>query len=523
MKMGMAAAAALLVAVAGTLGGTIRAQNATAVSAPEVTTKAGRLRGIAPAADGAVLFKGIHYGESTAGSGRFMPPKRVAAWDGVKDATRFGDVCPQGGDAGRRSNEGATPLGMSEDCLVLNVWTPAPDAGRRPVMVWFHGRGFYAGAASEPAYNAARLSRRGDLVIVTVNHRLNVFGYLYLAKAGGDRFKTSGNAGVQDMQLALEWVRDNIAAFGGDPANVTIFGESGGGAKVSTLLGIPSAHGLFRRAIIESGARLGGQSLAQATRNTETVMKTLAVSTADQLQTLPVATLLAAVTTSDEGRTTPDFGPVTDGAYLPVDMFEPAAAATARGVPVIVGTNRDEFARYATTHPKFGKPFSEDDLRADLAPDFKDPGVDALIAAYRESRPGATPWDLMIGIRSNRFHVSAVRLAEAQSKVAPTYQYSFDFAAGALGPAHATEIPFVFSNATASANARPGAKAVEDAMSDAWIAFAKTGNPNHPGMPHWPTYDTTARAVMVFNTTTAVVNDPRPSERKVWIGKAMVR
>jgi para-nitrobenzyl esterase len=503
-------------------GATLRGQAPTgAATAPIVTTRAGQVRGAALSNPAVLLFKGIHYGQSTAGPNRFMPPQPVARWDGVKEATKFGDVCPQGGDVGRRSNEGSALVGMSEDCLVLNVWTPGTDARRRPVMVWFHGRGFYAGAASEPAYNGARLSARGDVVIVTVNHRLNVFGYLYLAGVGGDKFKTSGNAGVQDMQLALEWVRDNIAAFGGDPDNVTIFGESGGGAKVSTLLGVPSARGLFKRAIIESGARLTGQTVALARRNTETVMSKLKVTSAEQLQGLPVATLIAAVT--DDVRTTPDFGPVTDGGYLPAHMFEPAAAASARGIPVIVGTNRDEHARYATTHPKFNKPFGEEDLRADLAQDFKDPGVEPLIAAYKESRPGATPWDIMIGIRSNRFHVNAVRLAERQALVAPVYQYSFDFAPSPLGAAHAAEIAFVFSNATASANARPGAKAVEDAMSEAWLAFAKTGNPNHAGMPTWPTYDATTRAVMVFNATTAVVNDPRASERKIWEGKAPVR
>jgi para-nitrobenzyl esterase len=513
----MAFAAAMAVLVSVPAGQTPAGER----GAPVVATRAGRVQGVALTDPAVLLFKGIHYGQSTAGPSRFLPPRAVAPWDGVKDATRFGDVCPQGGDVGRRTNEGTALAGMSEDCLVLNVWTPGLDARRRPVMVWFHGRGFYAGAASEPAYNGARLARRGDTVIVSVNHRLNVFGYLYLAGAGGARFASSGNAGVQDMQLALEWVRDNIGAFGGDPGNVTIFGESGGGAKVSTLLAVPSARGLFNRAIIESGARLAGQTVAQATRNSQTVMSRLKVTTVEQLQALPVATLLGAVT--DDVRTTPDFGPVTDGGYLPTDMFEPAAAASARGIPVIVGTNRDEHARYATTHPKFNKPFSEDDLRADLAPDFKDPAVGALIGAYRESRPGATPWQLMIGIRSNRFHVNAVRLAERQSQVAPVYQYSFDFAPSPLGAAHAAEIAFVFSNASANPNARPGAEAVEDAMSDAWLAFARTGDPNHAGLPVWPRYDTASRAVMVFDAPTRMVNDPRSAERRIWDGKAPVR
>jgi para-nitrobenzyl esterase len=486
---------------------------------PIAQTKLGALRGARLDAPGVLVFKGVHYGQSTAGAARFKPPQPVVKWQGVADATRFGDTCPQGGDVGRRTQVEGEILPMSEDCLVLNIWTPALDGKARPVMVWFHGRGFYAGAGSERLYDGARLARRGDLVVVTVNHRLNVFGHLYLGKVGGEEFAASGNAGTQDMQLALEWVRDNIAAFGGDGTNVTIFGESGGGAKVSTLLGVPSARGLFKRGIIQSGPRLNGTPLDDAIANTATVMSKLGVRTAAELQALPVEKVLAAVTT--EVRTTPDFGPVTDGKYLPVDMFVPQAAASARDVPIIVGSNRDEYALYAREAPNFGKR-TEAEIRAELAPLYGD-AVDALIDAYKKSRPAASPWDLMIAIRSSRFHVGTVRLAEAQSKVAPTYVYSFDFEPTPLKAAHAAEIPFVFSNATADPTARPGARAVEDAMSDAWIAFARTGNPNHPGMPAWPGYDARTRAVMVFDTKTAVINDPRASERTVWEGRKPVR
>ena len=486
---------------------------------PIATTKEGKLRGAGLEAGGYV-FKGIPYGRSTAGAARFKAPQRVAKWQGVKDALKFGSICPQAGDPGRRTTTPGELLSHSEDCLVLNVWTQGlADRRERPVMVWFHGRGFYAGAGSEPLYDGARLAKRGDVVVVTVNHRLNVFGYLYLGAVGGKEFATSGNAGVQDMQLALEWVRDNIAAFGGNPGNVTIFGESGGGVKVSTLLGVPLVKGLFKRGIIESGARTRGLPLAAATKNAEAVMNKLKVKSAAELQALPMDQLLAAVTTT--GRTDPDFGPVVDGQYLPADMFDPVAAPSSHGLPIMVGSNRDEFALYARENPLAGK-MTEAQLREDLLGDFGSRS-EALITAYRESRPQASPWDLMVAIRSNRFHVGTVRLAEAASKTSPVYVYSFDFEPTPLKAAHGSEIPFVFSNATASAGARPEAKAVEDAMSEAWIAFARTGNPNHPGLPTWPTYDAKTRSTMVFDATSRVIEDPRASERKIWEGQEPVR
>jgi para-nitrobenzyl esterase len=488
-------------------------------SEPIVTIQEGKLRG-AKLDSGVYVFKGVGYGQSTADAARFKAPKRVAQWDGVKDALKFGAICPQAGDPGRRTTTPGEVLEHSEDCLVLNVWTPGlGDRRERPVMVWLHGRGFYAGAGSEPLYDGARLAKRGDVVVVTVNHRLNVFGYLYLGAVGGKEFATSANVGVQDMQLALEWVRDNIAAFGGSPANVTIFGESGGGAKVSTLLGTPQAKGLFKRGIIQSGARTRGMPLAVAKQNAETVMAKLQVKSVAELQAVPMEKLLAAVTTT--GRTDPDFGPVVDGQYLPADMFDKVAAPSSHGLPIMVGSNRDEYALYAREHPLVGK-MSDAQLREDLQKDFGQ-RTEALIQAYREARPKASPWELMIAIRSNRFHVGTTRLAEAASKTSPVYVYSFDFEPTPLKAAHGAEIPFVFSNATASPTARPETEAVEDAMSDAWIAFARTGNPNHRGVPSWPKYDAKTRSTMMFDVTARVVEDPRPSERKIWEGREPIR
>lgn len=485
-----------------------------AAARPIANTPLGQIAGQPETGKDVLVFKGIHYGQSTAGENRFRPPQPIQPWEGVKEAREFGPVCPQGGEAGRRVKDSDELLPMSEDCLVLNIWTPALDDARRPVMVWFHGRGFYAGAGSEPLYDGANLARRGDLVVVTVNHRLNAFGYLYLGDSGGEEFATSGNVGVQDMELALRWVRDNIHAFGGDGSNVTIFGESGGGVKVGTLLGVPSAKGLFQRGIIQSGARLTGIPLEDARRSTEQLMEALKVSTVQELQAIPMEELLAAISRRD-GRTTPNFGPVTDGSYLPQDMFSPESAPSAHGVPIIVGSNRDEYSLYERSNPKFGQ-MTEAELEQALRPSLGDK-YEEVVAAYSESRGTDNPWDLMIAIRSSRFHRGTVRLAEVHSRVAPVYFYSFDFpVTERLGAAHGAEIAFVFNNASENPAAREGTTAVETAMSEAWIAFARSGNPNHPALPHWPTYDTESRAAMIFDAETRVVNDPRPLERKVW-------
>ena len=486
--------------------------NKALTDAPIATTPLGQLQGETLADKNILVFKGIHYGQSTAGDKRFLAPQAVTAWEGIKEATQFGDSCPQGGDAGRITKTGEK-LNISEDCLVLNVWTPALDNKARPVMVWLHGRGFYAGSGSEPLYDGANLAKRGDLVVVTINHRLNIFGYLYLGDIGGEQFKNSGNAGVQDMELALEWVRDNIAAFGGDANNVTIFGESGGGVKVSTLLGVPSTKGLFKRGIIQSGARPTGIPLTTAKRATQTVLEKLNITTAEELQAIPMETLLGAV--ADPVRTVPNFGPVTDGGYLPRDMFVPDSAPSAVGVPVMVGSNRDEYALYERANPNYGQ-MTDAELEAALKPSLGEQ-YGKVIAAYAQSRDTTNPWDLYIAINSARFHRGTNAVAATHSASGPTYLYSFDFApTEKLGAAHGAEIPFVFSNATESDNARPGADKVEDAVSEAWIAFARTGNPNHPGIPEWPTYNTETRPGMVFDVESRVVNDIRKLEREVW-------
>lgn len=474
-----------------------------------VDTQAGQLRGFKHDSRDVYVFKGVYYGQDTSGDRRFKPALPVAAWDGVRDADRFGDVCPQGGEPGRRSLERDEFLPMSENCLALNVWTPGTDNAERPVMVWLHGRGYYAGAGSEPLYDGPALAERGDVVVISINHRLNVFGHLYLAEAGGEAFAQSGNAGLLDAILALQWVRDNIRSFGGNPDNVTIFGESGGGSKVATLMGIPAAKDLFHKGIIQSGPTRSALPAERAAANARTVMQRLNVSSVEELQALPFATVLAAVT--ETGRTSVTLSPVVDGVVLPDNMFMGESAPSAHGVPMMVGANKDEHTLYA---PDSDRNMNEDALLASIQNAYGQQ-AEFLIEQYRDSRPDAAPWEIWIAINSARFTQGSNMLAAVHQAWGPVYKYVFEFPASErLRASHGAEIAFVFSNATSSPTARPGADKVEDAMSEAWINFARHGNPSHAGIPEWPTYDLESRAVMVFDVETRVEHDLRPLERQ---------
>ncbi|GAB1262716.1 hypothetical protein NBRC116495_34230 [Aurantivibrio plasticivorans] len=319
---------------------------------------------------------------------------------------------------------------------------------------------------------------------------------------------------MQDMELALKWVRDNISSFGGNPDNVTIFGESGGGVKVATLLGTPSATALFERGIIQSGARPTAYPIAYAEKSRDKVMEKLGVSTVEELQALPMETLLGAV--ANPVRTNPSFGPIKDGNYIPRDMFVPDSAPSAVGKPIMVGSNREEYSIYERGNPNFGE-MTEAQLKEKLVPTTGDRYAD-VIAAYSESRNTTNPWDLYIAVQSSRFHRGTDNLAAVHSASGPTYLYSFDFPVNEkLKAHHGAEIAYAYSNATSVDNPPEGAKAVEDAVSEAWIAFARTGDPNHPGIPEWPTYNIETRPGMVFDVDSKVVEDIRHLEREVWL------
>jgi para-nitrobenzyl esterase len=490
-------------------------------------TATGEVRGVYE--NGIATFKGIPYGETTAGANRFMPPKPAVRWTGIRDATAFGPSAPQRepGSAQRAGALAVSTAGLpaeGEDCLVLNVWTPGGDDARRPVMVWCHGGGFATGSGSSPITDGANLARRGDAVVVSVNHRLNVLGYTYLEGLDGN-FAGSGDAGMLDIVQALEWVRDNIANFGGDPDNVTVFGQSGGGRKVSTLLTMPRAKGLFQRAIIESGATIKLVEAEQGTRVASALLAKLGVgrSNVRELQQLPVDRIMSAyfavVREMNVDQMTMGFSPTVDGRFVPRHPFYPDAASVSADVPVMIGSTRTELTSSADAE---AFSLTEDGLRERVAGLLGAAKAPRLIEVYRRANPGATPSDLYFLIASDeRYSAPVMKIAERRAALAagPVYLYYFrwesPYDGGRLRSPHTIEIPFAFHNLAASrlTSGAPTAPALADRVSDAWLAFARTGSPNTAGLPAWPAYDALTRATMVFDNESTVVNDPIEAQR----------
>jgi para-nitrobenzyl esterase len=497
-----------------------------------VSTTAGKVRGLITE-NRVHAFKGVPYGASTAGARRFLPPLKPQPWTGVFDAFELGHRSPLVDSVLVKEWESLNrrePMG--EDCLNLNVWTPGVGAsGKRPVMVWLHGGGYAAGSPGMVPYEGANLARKHDVVVVGITHRLNAFGFLYLAELGGEKYADASNAGMRDIIAGLEWIRDNIAGFGGDPGSVTIFGQSGGAGKVSTLLGMPAAQGLFHRAIAQSGSAVTSMKATAATRNAERFMFRLELkpNQVDDLQKLPMEQLIGAVARgSGRGPGTLSNGfvasPVVDGKSLPHDVFNPTASTLSANVPLLIGSTETEVTWNVNTD--YTLPADEAALRDRVKRSLRtdDAQAEKLVAIYRQGRPKASNLDLALIIETDASQFRSGTDTEAERKAAlgkaPVYMYRFQWyspvSGGRLRAMHCMDIPFVFENVDLSTSVvgdGPDRAALADKMSRAWVAFARTGNPNHKGLPAWEPFTADKRATMIFNNECRAANDPYRDER----------
>jgi para-nitrobenzyl esterase len=477
-----------------------------------VETAQGRIRG--EVKRGVAVWRNIPYAEPPLGELRFLPPRPPRAWQGERDGTRFSAVAIQSRDPRVALLSGITDhMTTSEDCLVLDVYSPAADGKRRPVLVWIHGGAFVMGAGTLPLYSGAGFAARHDIVVVNINYRLGALGFLYLGELLGEKYER-GNATLHDHVAALQWVRDNIAAFGGDPGQVTVMGESAGAIAIANLLGMPAARGLFHRAILESGApSLTPNTPTDASEVTREVVTALGVA-AEQLAHVPAEQLLAAQERVSQARGLSAFQPCIDGISLPRPVIDTLRAGEGIDVPLLLGSNRDEWALFDTLLGDAANVPLLARMRGKLGDAF----VDKMHAAYGGNQRA---WLDIFGDLG--FRIPMFRLADAHA--APTYVYRFDWQSpalgGRLGAAHALELPFVWNRldtplARTLLGETDSAQPLATAMHDTWAAFVKTGDPNGGGLPRWPRYDRERRATMLLDRESHVVDDPGGDTRKLW-------
>jgi para-nitrobenzyl esterase len=494
---------------------------------PVVATTNGKVRGYVQ--DGVSVFKGLRYGADTGGARRFMPPVRPEPWTDVKDALAYGPASMQTG----KGEEGET---LSEDCLFLNVWTPAKasrktslaDGGKRPVMFYIHGGAYNGGSGASPWYEGTKLAKRGDVVVVTVNHRLNAFGYLYLARLFNDpSVADSGNVGQLDLVLALQWVRDNIARFGGDPDCVMLFGQSGGGAKIATLMAMPAAKGLFHRAATMSGQQVTVGGPFNATRRAKAFLDKLGVKDLAALRALPAADMLAGLKAVDPiaGSGGVYMGPVLDQRSLSRHPFFPDAAPQSLSVPMMVGNTHDETKGFIGWDAK-AFPQTWDEVIARLPGQFAariDIDPETVVAFYRQTYPGYSPADVFFAASTaGRSWKAAIIQDEERARAgAPAFAYQVNWRSpmqdGIFGAPHTIDIGLVFGTLDAKGSivgTGPESAAMSNTMSDAFIAFARSGDPNGGSLPKWEPYTLPRRQTMVFDTVSRLEDDPRGAERE---------
>lgn len=496
---------------------------------PEVETSNGRLRGTRYG--GISVFKGIHYGADTSGKNRFRSPQPVKKWKGVKDAIDYAPVTPQ--IPSNRASIYADlilvdqqPGGMGEDCLALNVYTPeAKQGGNRPVIIRFHGGGFYGGSSNTPGSDGWMLSRFGDCVVVNVNHRLSSLGFLYLGE--DEDFADSGSVGMQDLVASLEWVKENIDRFGGDPNRVLIFGQSGGGAKVSHLLGMPSAQGLYHSAGVMSGSRLTAVSREAAAEVADKFLKQLGLTNKNisKLQNLHFTTLLKAQADVEaeeraRGEAPRSFSP-TMGAAIPHHPFSPAAPTESKNIPMIISSVLDE-RTYRMRDFDMNWNTVQEGLEKRVGND-----AEKLLAMYRQEDPDATPYLINARIDTDDtfrrgYHImSDLKAEQHQQGGAPIWKYLWTYPSpafgGRYGAVHGIDVPFAMYDVRAPL-VGPTNQHVNMAkqLAGAFVSLAATGNPNNEHTPRWEKYDTSKRAALVFGEETEMQNDPRGEFRQYW-------